>query len=805
MKFFNNKLGIWYYDVEETCVIIEKIIKNNGLVVDGNHMAKYLNIVCTFDIEDTNFTDKDNNKLALLYHWQLGLLDKSTGYVYCICGRTEEEFEIFIETIKMILDDANKDSKTHIYFLIFVHNLSHEYFFIKHIMCFDEVFVTKSNTILYARSKKYHIEMRCSYFLSGCGLKGLTEIMDEVPNIQKLVGDLDYDKIRTPLTPLTDEEIAYCLNDVRLPAHFISQQFDKYGLKGLQLTKTGVADYNLKQYCMGTPEQKKSYLRYITQLQFHNALELIAATKAFQGGHTMSNPVNTNVIIPNVTCYDFSSSYPSVCICSDEVPVSFINYHEKLDEETFREMHRKGSTFICKFTFINLTAAEYEYENEDGKIEELKVIFDTFMPSSKVEEYEPIDDDDSVNLNNGKIRQAKKVVIYGTYPDFESYDMFYRWDECIIEDAFEYEMGYYPASFRKFILELYRDKTTLKNVKGRELEYNLKKEILNSASYGLQVKSITKDLLKYDEEQKKWRPTITIGQGKCKETKWLDDVYDMKNSDDILAYYDKKVEDYNKQLRRGKFGLSYISAIFISSIARRNLAESIIEAGTKHIFCYSDTDSIYVQDVEKMIDWIENYYNKTYIKGKMEKSMLNMGLDKDYWIPYTTEYTDDDGVVHKPKPKPCGYFDFDGHSKYFKTLGSKRYMKIDDDDHIHATIAGLSKSACENYFVENWGNEDGTVNKEILDHFTPVEWDIEQRKYVGDMVIPAEKTEKLCHTIFNSYHEGTITDFNGVEYNYKIHGGVNLSPVSFALTINDDDYIKLIRDLDDSCEFLFYE
>ena len=44
--------------------------------------------------------------------------------------------------------------------------------------------------------------------------------------VNKLVGDLDYNLIRTPKTPLTSEEFGYCENDILVLYHYILKSFD---------------------------------------------------------------------------------------------------------------------------------------------------------------------------------------------------------------------------------------------------------------------------------------------------------------------------------------------------------------------------------------------------------------------------------------------------------------------------------------------------------------------------------------------------------------------------------------------------
>ena len=65
-------------------------------------------------------------------------------------------------------------------------------------------------------------------------------------------------------------------------------------------------------------------------------------------------------------------------------------------------------------------------------------------------------------------------------------------EKIVIGDFFIYKKQYLPTDLVKCILKLYWDKTTLKDVKGKELEYFKSKENINSC-YGMCVTSIIKE------------------------------------------------------------------------------------------------------------------------------------------------------------------------------------------------------------------------------------------------------------------------------------------------------------------------
>lgn len=128
-------------------------------------------------------------------------------------------------------------------------------------------------------------------------------------------------------------------------------------------------------------------------------------------------------------------------------------------------------------------------------------------------------------------------------------------------------------------MELYKKKTELKNVAGKEVEYLVSKENINSC-YGMCVTDICRDESIYNENDE-----------------WLTE---LKSEEDI----EKALRKYNNSKRRF---LCYQWGIWVTAYARRNLFSGIKEFGYDYI--YSDTDSLKVMNKDNHIDYI-NGYNK---------------------------------------------------------------------------------------------------------------------------------------------------------------------------------------------------
>ena len=96
-----------------------------------------------------------------------------------------------------------------------------------------------------------------------------------------------------------------------------------------------------------------------------------------------------------------------------------------------------------------------------------------------------------VAKDNGRVITAEYLETTMTEQDFFTYRRFYDQEELEIFDCYIYRKGYLPTVFIKSVLKLYRDKTVLKGILGKEIDYLLAKEMLNS-TYGMTVTDIVR-------------------------------------------------------------------------------------------------------------------------------------------------------------------------------------------------------------------------------------------------------------------------------------------------------------------------
>lgn len=604
------------------------IVRPHFRLVRFNAPVRYFNIPAAFDIETSSF-EVDGKKAACMYVWQLGIF----GLV--IVGRTWEEFIGLLDTLRAELDLGTETKRL----LIYVHNLSYEFQFLRRWLTWDQVFATAKYEPLYTVSQG--IEFRCSYRLSGYSLDTLSQHL-QTYKIRKLTGDLRYDLIRHSGSPLTQQEIAYCVNDVKVVMAYIGECIDDDGsIARLPLTKTGYVRRYIRERCFWEPDvpHKKSKKRRIYGRLMKNLTmdltEYKQLKRAFQGGFTHANAFFTDKIIKDVTSYDFTSAYPTVMI-AEQFPMS---RSELIEIDSVDEFHRNMDLYCCLF--------DIEFRGLKTKLWQ-----DHPLSISRCRNV------DTPIVDNGRIVSAKSVMTTITEQDYMILRTFYDWDEFTVYNFRRYKKDYLPRDFVDAILDLYADKTRLKGVAGANREYLHAKELLNSC-YGMAVTSVIRDDITYDDRDG-WLVTDPDEQ--------------------------KQIDKYNHG--RGRF-LFYPWGVWVTAYARRNLFAGILSCGSDYI--YSDTDSIKIRNAADHAAFISDY-NDT-ITTQIEIALAEQRIPMDKARPKTA-----DGIS-----KPIGVWDDDGVYKWFKTLGAKRYLTMDHHGKIKLTVAGVSKQLALDYMLHRYG------------------------------------------------------------------------------------------------------
>ncbi len=196
--------------------------------MERTHLRR--DIFWTFDIETTTVITGFDGKTPIrnAFIWSGQFYD---GVDYYQARNLRDT----IKRLKLIADD-NKDNPYKI--VIFVHNLSYEFQFIKDFFEFEKILCTSNRKIIAAETDQ--LVFRCSYFLSNQSLEKFLKNENVPEKYQKT--NMDYLVKRYPWTKLTPKEEEYCANDViglhMALEHRISQCHNE-DINNLPLTSTG--------------------------------------------------------------------------------------------------------------------------------------------------------------------------------------------------------------------------------------------------------------------------------------------------------------------------------------------------------------------------------------------------------------------------------------------------------------------------------------------------------------------------------------------------------------------------------------
>ena len=506
-----------------------------------------------FDIETTNFTKNDRN-LATMYIWQLAIDD------LVIYGRTWEEFTYFIEEF------SKKNEKINI--LIYVHNLSFEFQFIKTLFNWNiskngvEVFSKDGRSIIYAKYK--NIEFRDSLSLTNMPLASFAK--NYKLETEKLVGNLDYDKLRHSKTELTKEELDYCFNDVLI----LTEWYKKYILPEfldkkikIPLTSTGIVraelEHNFEEFY--TKEEQKEYKKKIAKCQPKEDIYLLFRQFLFRGGLTHANTSACNEVLENVASYDLKSAHPSQML-TRKYPYRFYRENKKKWEDIYN--NKDLALFGC-FKFHNIRCKGWHCLESKNKIIKFS--------------------DDAV-FENGRLAYASEMEVLLNEIDLDNYNKMYTWDKIECEYIYSSKKDYLPEFLRKTVIYYFGLKETLPK---DTLEYTLAKRKLNSL-FGCCSTGINIDTLNFNPE---------------------------KNTFEVL----KGSKTYKNEIK-GQILLPQW-AIWIASYTRSDIVEILDKTGIDSI--YYDTDSDKIKHPEKYTQIIEDFNNK---KREMNKLINTYEYDK---------------------------------------------------------------------------------------------------------------------------------------------------------------------------------
>lgn len=414
---------------------------------------QYVYPYCAFDIETTT-TDIGSYMYAFTFALNDGI------YV----GRTWEEFNELLDMLSLKYNTVGLDR----ILVVWVHNLSFEFQFLRKRLKFKRIFAKEKRHIITACTVN-NIEFRDSLAISGCNLDMTSKLYG--CTTKKMLGDLDYKILRNSKTPLTEEERTYMINDVKILREFAEKIYDMYICNGFfPITKTSILRHEVKEKSKQSPSIVDTVKRcFLPQSKYKPFMNFL-----FSGGITHANPRHANMILNDVHGLDLKSDYPFQ-MATKYFPNGKARIEPCDDIEYLIELG-KSRCLILALEFTNIRLKETSPISPISK--------------SKCVKFEKF------HADNGKLWSAKSISIYATELDFEYIRETYEYESVTCKYAESYYKIHLPQYVIQPILQGFIEKEKLTK---DTPEYMLAKQKPNSG-YGMLVTRMNESEFILDEE-----------------------------------------------------------------------------------------------------------------------------------------------------------------------------------------------------------------------------------------------------------------------------------------------------------------
>lgn len=581
----------------------------------------YAQEIAAFDIETTRLPELEQ---SFMYVWQFAIDPRLV-----IMGRSWDQFLHMMHQLKDRLGDLR--------LMIMVHNLSFEGQFLSSPRVYkfsnDEVFAIDSRKLLRLTMFNESFEFRCSYRLFNLSLDAITHRFG-CQYAKRSGTDFDYDKIRTPSTPLSHRELLYCVYDVLGLTEAMRHQLKLHGdtLYTLPYTQTG--------YVRREAKRSMRIHRQEIRSAFPDERLFTLLRNAFRGGNTHGNRYYVGEIINNVHGIDISSSYPTQQVLEKYpiTPFSFVGAMS-LSGRYLDKMLDRGNAVLMRVRFWDL---------------ELRYRYEPIPYLARAKCITRLDKKDLI-VDNGRILSSRRgcaVEVALTDIDFKIVESQYRWSRMEILEMYTSTYGPMFDGLRDLNISLFRDKTRLKGDDSQKIYYDRAKEMLNSI-YGMSC-------------QNPLQPAILFSDPDTGEY-----TVDYKEDDS------KSTAQLLTEARDRAF-LVYQLGVWTTAHARAEL-QRVIDLHKDYVI-YCDTDSVmYTGEISGLAE-----VNAEYVRRDEEAGAF--GDDRNGERHYMGVFENEDDPRHDCK--------FDR----FVTMGAKKYAfekhdKKTDDLYVGITVAGVPKKA----------------------------------------------------------------------------------------------------------------
>lgn len=542
------------------------LFKNRSTVERNSRSTKrYADFICTFDIETTSIKVEEcsifKSDFGFMYVWQFC----ADGIV--VMGRTWEEYKYFIEKLAETVECVFRR------IVVYVHNLAFEFQFFRDFFKIKDVFSRNKRDVVYCTTDT--IEYRCSYILSNMGLAKFLQKTKGV-TFQKQDGkDFDYSIKRYPDTPLTDEELGYCVCDVLGLWQALKVYMLEDTLATIPITSTGYVRRDFKKVCLETDGYKRQMFK--TSL---NATTYMLCREASRGAISGSNHIHTDEILEDIDSEDIKSSYPFQMATKYFPQSRFVRYNAKYDSEKW---HKILNNFCCIIV----------WSCENFKLKRWKSI--PYVSKAKCRAIK------GAKCGNGKVYMAEKIGMCCTEIDFRIIAEQYSFTNVQIYEVWGAYRGMLAKPFRELLMHMFQMKTDLED--GDPFLYNKYKNKINAA-FGMMLTDILHPEIKYVAgSNEPWK---------------IEEIKDI----------DKALKDY---YRSYSSFLSYQHGVWVLAHGRDSLVEGmnvvgndIVQVDTDSVKHHEDYSEEFSMINQRIIDNAESFDIKPYSMKNGHKHYLGV-------------------------------------------------------------------------------------------------------------------------------------------------------------------------------------
>ena len=466
-------MSVLFYQ-DRTKASIDAMVKSSisaaPIVFDRSSKVHYVRIGCGFDTE-TSTLNLQGALVGYCYHWQMSIGNLT------ILGRYLRLMQDLFSTLIESLGDNRM--------LVWDANLGYEWQYCKHY--WNELGIsglfgkTERNPLRVIVGDK--IELRECIGLFG---KSLDDIANNYTQLEKKKGDLDYEKVRLSITPLTEKEIKYTVADVEILRELGNYVFEHYFNNGekLAFTKTGFIRNKIKKrfgkFLKSQYSKIKSWMPTEDEYTlFRNFL--------MKGGWCGSNAYYLELLLENIICADLTSDYPAVM---------------------FQKKYPMGKPIECAPEEFNTEKIPYIIKVVLRDVKSRNT--HSFISAHKCLNKKDVLLSPESIIDNGRIWQAKEVYMCLNEIELATIQKMYDIGSIEIITCWKFEKyGYLPKEVTDVIKEEYLNKERLKR-EGKQdtLEYKASKEVVNGI-FGMMLTALYLDEMELDDD-------LVIQMNNCK-------------------------------------------------------------------------------------------------------------------------------------------------------------------------------------------------------------------------------------------------------------------------------------------------